>query len=153
MSDSSKQVVARQLMHEGCTCVAADRSVAHAARMMGELGVGSLPICGHDDRLVGMLTDRDIVIRCVATGLDPSTTIAGDLATGQLIWAYDDTPVNDVLASMEEHLVRRIPVISREDKRLVGIISQSDIAQKLSESQTADLVETLSSAPPMMQAH
>lgn len=142
---------ARDVMSSGCTCISHDSTLVDAARIMAEEGVGALPICGPEDKLIGMLTDRDIVVRCVAKGRSPEQCTAGELAQGRVIWCSEDAPVQDVLDSMEEHLVRRIPVVD-SDKQLVGIIAQADIATKLGASDTAELVETVSSAPPRQTA-
>jgi CBS domain-containing protein len=116
--------LARELMHEGCTCVPHDASCLEAARQMRDEAVGALPICGPDDKLIGTLTDRDIVVNCLAADLDPSVCTAGELASGRLIWTFDDAPVSEVLALMEEHLIRRVPVIDR-NMRLVGMVAQA----------------------------
>jgi CBS domain-containing protein len=139
--------LARELMHEGCTCVPHDASCLEAARQMRDEAVGALPICGPDDKLIGMLTDRDIVVNCLAADLDPSVCTAGELASGRLIWTFDDAPVSEVLALMEEHLIRRVPVIDR-NMRLVGMVAQADIATHLDLDATGELVEVISSAEP-----
>jgi CBS domain-containing protein len=151
MSIDLANAVAADVMHRGCDCVSHESTVLEAARMMSEDGVGALPICGPADRLIGMLTDRDIVVRCLAAGFDPSECTTGTLASGRVIWCYDDMPVSNVLTLMEEHLVRRVPVVDRE-KRLVGIIAQADIARVLGQSAAGELVEVVSTAPPRQAA-
>ena len=138
---------ARDIMHAGCSCIPYDSTILEAARVMTDEAVGALPICGPDDTLVGMLTDRDIVVRCLAADLDPATCTAGELASGRVIWTFDDRPVSEVLSQMEEHLVRRIPVVDA-NKRLVGMIAQADIAVHLGRDHAGELVEMVSSAPP-----
>lgn len=123
---------ARDVMNPGCQCVKEDQSLLDAARMMRDLGVGSLPICGADDRLHGMLTDRDIVVKCVAEGGDCSSTTAGSCAQGGVHWIDADADIDDALAVMREHQVKRLPVI--EDHRLVGMISESDITRQLDQT-------------------
>src|SRR5690606_668067 len=91
--------------------------------------VGSLPICGKDDRLHGMVTDRDIVVRCVAEGGDCATMTAGSMAQGSVFWVDADSDIDDALAVMEEHQVKRLPVM--EAHRLVGMISEADITRHL----------------------
>lgn len=137
----------RELMHDGCSCVPHDASCLEAARQMRDEAVGALPICGPDDKLMGMLTDRDIVVNCLAADLDPAVCTAGELASGRLIWTFDDAPVSEVLEAMEAHLIRRIPVIDH-DMRLVGMVSQADIAMHLDRGATGELVEVISSADP-----
>lgn len=130
---------ARDIMHAGAHCASESDSLATAAEKMRELGVGSLPICGADDRLHGIVTDRDIVLRCVAEGRDPATVPAGELAQGTLFWADADADMTEVLQMMEEHQVKRLPVI--ENHRLVGVISEADLARNLSEDRLAEFVE------------
>jgi CBS domain-containing protein len=114
-------------MTRECKCVGEHQSLAEAARLMRDLNVGALPICGDDDRLKGMLTDRDIVVRCVAENGDPAQVATGTLARGRPIFVEADTPMDRVIQTMSEHQIRRVPVI--ENKRLVGIISQADLAR------------------------
>lgn len=140
------ECTARDLMTEGCQCVKEGESIAQAAKMMAELEVGALPICGEDDKLHGMLTDRDIVVKCLAEGKDPSSCTAGDLASGELVWISADAPAADVLRKMEQFQVRRLPVIDA-DKRLCGIISQGDVAKQLDAEFAGELVEQVSQGP------
>jgi CBS domain-containing protein len=135
--ESMRQV--RDIMHAGAECIGEDESLATAAQKMRDLGVGSLPICGADDRLHGILTDRDIVLRCVAEGRDPAQTKAGELAQGTLFWVDATAPVDEALRQMEDHRVKRLPVI--ENHRLVGLISEADLARNLSEHRLAEFVE------------
>jgi CBS domain-containing protein len=122
-----------------------EESLVDAAKKMRELGVGALPICGEDDRLKGMLTDRDIVIRCIADGGDPSSTTAGDLAEGKPVTIGADDSVSEALQTMTEHAVRRLPVIDGHE--LIGIVSQADVAKNLPEENVGELVEAISGAP------
>jgi CBS domain-containing protein len=130
---------ARDIMHAGVECIDEDATLSDAARKMRGLDVGSLPVCGSDDRLVGIITDRDIVVRCIAAGRDPMTMRARDLAQGDLFWIDADADDEEVLATMESHHVRRLPVI--DDHRLVGIISEVDIARCLPDQKVAEFVE------------
>ena len=134
--------VARDLMTPDPTCVKEDQTLADAARMMRDLDVGALPICGNDDRLKGMLTDRDIVVKCIAEGGDPTTATAGSLAEGPPLTIGADVDIREALEVMQDQQVRRLPVI--DDRRLVGIISQADIARELSAVQTGETVAEIS---------
>jgi CBS domain-containing protein len=107
--------------------------------------VGALPICGDDDRLKGMITDRDIVVKCVADGADPSTVQADSFAEGKPVTIGADDSVEEALRTMTEHGVRRLPVIDGHE--LVGMLSQADIAKNLPDDQVAQLVEAISKAP------
>lgn len=135
--------VAREIMTANCECVSERSNLADAARMMRDLDVGSLPICGDNDRLLGMLTDRDIVVTAVADGLNPTEVPVRSLAKGTPVYVDAQTPVEDVMQTMASHQVRRVPVI--EDKRLVGIISQGDIARVAPNAMAGAVVEEISS--------
>ncbi|MFD0531512.1 CBS domain-containing protein [Kitasatospora arboriphila] len=117
---------ARDVMHAGAQCIGADQSLLDAAKMMREMEVGALPICGADQKLKGMVTDRDIVIRCLATGEDPARMTAMDLAS-QLHCVRAADSMDTVLTKMEQHQIRRIPVIDND--RLVGMISEADLCK------------------------
>jgi len=136
---------ARDIMHPGAECITENETLAAAAQKMRDLGVGSLPICGTDDRLHGIITDRDIVVRCIAEGRDPAQVRAGELAQGTLFWVDAAADVDEVLREMEEHQVKRLPVI--ENHRLVGVISEADLARNLSEDRLAEFVEKVYAAP------
>ncbi|MDF2709857.1 MAG: hypoxic response protein 1 [Nonomuraea muscovyensis] len=132
---------ARDVMHPGVECVGEHQNLAFAAQRMRELDVGALPICGDDDRLHGIITDRDIVLKCVAAGGDPQTMTAGELAQGTPITIEADADVQQVLHAMEEHRIRRLPVIDKH--RLVGLISEADLARHLPEEQVGHFVEMI----------
>jgi CBS domain-containing protein len=136
---------ARDIMTGDATCAKVGDTLADAARRMRDLDVGALPICGDDNRLKGMITDRDIVVKCIAEGGDPSTTTVGDLAEGKPVTIGADDSVEEALHTMTEHGVRRLPVIDGHD--LVGIVSQADIAKNLPEESIGELVEAISSTP------
>ncbi|MFC5816292.1 CBS domain-containing protein [Nonomuraea harbinensis] len=127
---------AGDLMSQGVECIQSHETLDRAAQLMRELGVGALPVC-LDDRVTGIITDRDIVVECVATGHDPSRVRAGDLATG-LVWVPADATVEEALARMEEHQIRRLPVM--RDHRMVGMISEADLARHLPDDQLAEFV-------------
>ena len=129
---------ARDVMNAGAQCIKEDQTLAEAARMMRDLDVGSLPICGNDEKLHGMLTDRDIVVKCVADNGDCTQSRAGDFAQGTLHWVSADTDIDDALAIMSEHQVKRLPVL--EDHRLVGMISETDLTKKVDSERLADVV-------------
>ena len=136
---------AREIMTPGATCVGEQDTVADAARIMKELDVGALPICGTDDKLKGMLTDRDIVIKVIAEGRDPRTVKAGELGQGKPVTIGADDSIDEALHTMAEHGVRRLPVIDGHD--LIGIVSQADLARNVDEEKVGDLVEAISAAP------
>ncbi len=133
--------VAQDIMTPGAECVDAGSSLVDAARRMRDLDVGALPICGEDRRLVGMVTDRDIAM-CLADGLDPRMLSAADLAQGRPVVVDANTPVDEVMATMAEHQIRRVPVV--QDHELVGIIAQADVARQLEPPGSGDMVAEIS---------
>jgi CBS domain-containing protein len=134
---------AREIMTAGAECVGEDESVQAAAEKMTELGVGALPICGNDDRLLGMLTDRDIVVKVLGAGQDPRSVKAGDLRQDEAVTIGADDDAQEILRTMTEHKVRRLPVI--DGHRLVGMVAQADVARALPDPQVGDLLQALSS--------
>lgn len=135
---------ARDIMHAGAKCIGEDDSLYTAAQMMRDLKVGSLPICGRDNRLHGIITDRDIVLRCCAEGRNPADVRAGELAQGKPHWVDAGSDVAQVLSMMEQYQIRRVPVIA--DHKLVGMISEADLARHLSDEQLAHFVESIYAA-------
>lgn len=130
------------IMTPGARCIGENDSLHVAATVMAELDVGALPICGEDSKLKGMLTDRDIVVKAVANGMDPETTRTGVLAAGKPITVTASDDISVALARMQEHQVRRLPVI--DDHLLVGIVSQADIARAMPAEDTGETVERIS---------
>ncbi|MFI5755476.1 CBS domain-containing protein [Streptomyces sp. NPDC051569] len=130
---------ARDMMHPGAEWIPSHETLDRAAQMMREMNVGALPIADSEERLTGILTDRDIVVGCVAMGRDPSKITAGEMAQGTPRWIDSDADVDEVLQEMQNHQIRRLPVI--EDKRLVGMISEADLARHLTDTQIAAWAE------------
>jgi CBS domain-containing protein len=136
---------ARDIMTPECKCVGENDSIVDAAKQLAENDVGSMPICGEDNRLKGMLTDRDIVVKVLAQGKDPSSTKCGELATqGEVVTIGADDSIDEALRTMTKHKVRRLPVIDGHD--CVGMLSQADIATNIDEEKVGDLVEAISTA-------
>lgn len=135
---------ARDVMTTDTTCIGEDDTILDAAQLLASLDVGALPICGKDDRLKGMLTDRDIVVKVLAAGKDPGTTKAGEVGAGDgsVVTIGADDSIEEALKTMSQHQVRRLPVIDGHD--LVGIISQADIARNYDEEKVGELVEAIS---------
>ena len=132
---------ARDIMHTGATCIGEHETLQDAAQQMRDLGVGSLPIRGDDDRLRGIITDRDIVTRCIAQGADPASVTAGELAQGMPVTVESLADVTDVLRAMEQHQIHRLPVI--ESQQPVGMISQADLARHLPENLVGEFIEAV----------
>ncbi|WP_410538024.1 CBS domain-containing protein [Streptomyces sp. KL2] len=135
---------AREIMTEGAECVSADANVLEAARKMTEFGVGALPICGTDNRLKGVVTDRDIVVKVLGAGKDPSQVAAGDLAQGEAVTIGADDDADEILRTMSTHQVRRLPVIDGHD--LVGMVALADVARALPDRAVGDVLEAISAA-------
>jgi CBS domain-containing protein len=136
-----RMAVARDVMSQGAECIGENETLQDAARKMSQLDVGALPICGEDNRLKGMLTDRDIVVKGLAQGKDPSSTKAGELAQGKPVTIGADDSLDEALKTMSEHQVKRLPVIDGHD--LVGIISLKDIVENLPDPKAGDLVQAI----------
>ncbi|HTX94575.1 MAG TPA: CBS domain-containing protein [Mycobacterium sp.] len=128
-------------MHAGATCVGEHETLTAAAKHMRDLGVGALPVCGDDDRLHGMITDRDIVTKCIAPGRDPNTVTAGELAQGNTYRVEAEAGIEEMLNVMEEPQICRLPVI--DNHRLVGIVSEAGIARHLPEHAIAQFVKAI----------
>ena len=134
---------AREVMYFGVECLSVDETLTTAAERMAALDVGAMPVC-EGERLRGIITDRDIVVKVIAQGRDPSEFTAGSLIGSGPVWtAQTDTDVDEILHDMIEHKIRRVPVL--EDDRLVGIISQADLAANLPDDKVGELVEAVSS--------
>jgi CBS domain-containing protein len=131
----------RDAMTENPRSIGASASVVEAAQLMREEHIGSLPITD-DEKLVGMITDRDITTRVVAEAADPTTTSVGDVYSRDLISVEPDKELAEALQLMARHQVRRLPVV--ESGRLVGIVAQADIALNEKEKKTGQLVEAIS---------
>ncbi|MEU8006040.1 CBS domain-containing protein [Catellatospora sp. NPDC049111] len=136
---------ARNIMHQGVDCVPEHETLDRAAQMMRDHHVGSLPVCGADNRLTGIITDRDIVVKCIASGHDPAKMTAAQLAVGTPVWVAADADEDEVLRLMEQHLIRRLPVL--DNHQLVGMISEADLAMHLPGEKVAEYCKTLYSAP------
>jgi CBS domain-containing protein len=137
---------ARDLMTAEAEVARRDSTIEDAACKMAEHDIGSLPICDDDGRLEGMITDRDVTVKVVAAGRDPRTTTVGEISQeSDVVTIGADDSIEDALRTMKEHAVRRLPVI--DGHKLVGMVSQADIAKNASKEATGDLVEAISAAP------
>ena len=131
----------RDVMSSNPCAIDADKPVAHAAKMMKQEDVGLAPVV-EGDRLVGTLTDRDIVLRVVAEGKDPQTVTAREVASTDLVTIDPQQDLEEALRLMASTQVRRLPVV--EEGLLVGVLAQADIARAAEEQQTGRLVEDIS---------
>jgi CBS domain-containing protein len=136
------------IMTESPTCIAPDTTVKEAARQMRDLNVGALPICS-DDRLIGMVTDRDLAVKVIAEGSDPEKTTVRDAMSMGVVYCFTDDSIQMAAQKMEDRQIRRLPVLNR-DKRLVGIVSLGDIATRVSgESLCGEVLERVSESAPL----
>ncbi len=132
----------KDAMHKGVQWVAPDLSLHAIAQQMQKFDVGAVPV-GDNDRLVGMVTDRDIALRGVAQGKDLARLTAKDVMTKGVIWCHDTDDVNDAAHLMESKKIRRLPVIDA-NKRMVGMISLGDISHAASQKTAAELTKAVS---------
>src|ERR671925_974151 len=116
----------KDIMTPGVEVIAPEASLSEAAEKMRHLDIGPLPVC-EGERVVGMLTDRDITVRAVAAGRDPRMTHVRDIMTPDVVYGFEDQDVQDAVRLMEQYQIRRLPVLNRS-KRLVGIVSLGDLA-------------------------
>jgi len=119
-----------------------DQSIREVASIMKDIDAGAMPV-GDNDRLVGVITDRDIAIRAVAEGKGPDTRVRDVMSTEQVMYCYEDEDLAHVAQNMAENQVRRLPVVNR-DKRLVGIVSLGDVANEASHATAGKAVKGVS---------
>jgi CBS domain-containing protein len=131
-----------EVMSPNPCAIAADKPVAYAARMMKDEDVGLAPII-EGDRLVGTLTDRDIVTRVVAEGKDSQTVTVREVASTDVVTIDPEQNLDEALELMARNQVRRLPVVA-EDGRLVGVLAQADVAREAKEKKTGEMVEQIS---------
>ena len=135
----------RQVMTEGVSYVAPETPIVEVARRMREDEIGSVPVA-ENDRLIGMVTDRDVVLRVVAEGAELAGCTARDAMSPGILYCFDDQSVNDILKNMSDNQIRRLPVVTRE-KRLVGMVSLGDLSQAAQLKAGAALKEISQPAP------
>jgi CBS domain-containing protein len=131
----------REAMHPGAEWITPDKTLEEAARKMRDLDVGCLPV-GENDRLVGMITDRDIVCRGIAFGSDPKTAVKDVMSTG-IVYCFEDEEIDDVAHFLEEKQLHRLVVLNRR-KRMVGLLSLGDIATHCSHELTGEILDAVS---------
>jgi CBS domain-containing protein len=141
IEEDSMQV--RDVMTPEVRCASPDATLSEIAALMKRLDVGAIPLCGAGGQVIGMITDRDITVQCVAAGLNPQEYRAREFMTAEPITISADAPIGEALRVMGQERVHRLPVV--EEGRLVGIVSASDLAVKFSDNHSiADLFRHLS---------
>jgi CBS domain-containing protein len=137
-SNTEAPMQLRDIMTHDVHCVPPETSLRHAAQKMKSWDVGALPIC-QNDKLVGVITDRDIAIRAVAEGQDPDSARVSDAMTPGLIYCYEDEDITEAAKLMEKKQIRRLPILNR-NKRLVGIVSLGDLATRMRDANLTNAV-------------
>jgi CBS domain-containing protein len=135
-----------EVMTQRPRAVTAQMTVREAARLMDEEDVGSLPVVDEGERLIGIVTDRDVAVRVVGRGLDADNTPVVEVATRDVVAVTPDHDLDDALRVMAKEQVRRVPVVMNENQ-LVGMLAQADVAKVGKEKETGELVEAISRAP------
>jgi CBS domain-containing protein len=140
------------IMTRDVTSVSPDDPIRRAAELMDDLDIGALPVT-EGQRLVGMITDRDITIRATAAGLGPEDTQVADVMTDDVCHCFEDQSTDEVMQDMRDIQIRRVPVVSRDHHTLVGIVALADIAEtEMDDSKTAQTLLEVSSPLPAGQA-
>ena len=132
-----------EIMTCGVECARPADDLARAAERIKKLNVGALPVCGDNDKLVGMITDRDITVRAVAEGRDPDKTMVRDAMSDAVRYCFEDEDAEEVARKMGSWQIRRLPVLNR-DKRLVGIVSLGDMVIGGSEDPAKEALKEIS---------
>jgi CBS domain-containing protein len=136
----------KDAMHSGVEWVGPDMPVAQVAKRMKELDIGAIPVGDHD-KLIGMVTDRDITCRAFANGRDVSSLTARDVMSNGIVYCQADEDVDDALRIMESKRIRRLPVIN-DKKRMVGMLSLGDISHAVSHELSGEVIEAVSAHHP-----
>lgn len=132
----------KQMMHKGVEWVSPDMPLSAIAKKMQQFDIGAVPV-GENDRLIGMVTDRDIALRALANGKDISKLTARDVMSKGVTWCHASDDVNQAASVMESKQIRRLPVID-ENKRMVGMLSLGDISHAASQRTAAELTKAVS---------
>jgi CBS domain-containing protein len=132
-----------EIMTRDVVVMQPDDSLQSAAKKMRDRNIGFLPVCDGED-LLGVISDRDITIRALADGMDVNIMLGRDLMTAPAIYCYDDQDVSEAAKIMEDNQIRRLVVLSREDKRLVGVVSLGDVARNESADRSGQVLQKVS---------
>jgi CBS domain-containing protein len=132
----------KDVMHQGVTWVSPTTSVAEIAKRMRDGDIGAVPV-GENDRLVGMVTDRDITCRALADGRDPASLTARDVMSSPILYCREEDGIEDAARYMEQHQVRRLPVINAK-KRMVGMLSLGDLSHRVPHALAGEVIQAVS---------
>lgn len=136
----------KEIMNSEVEVIHPDDTLQIAARKMRERDIGFLPVCD-GERLVGTLSDRDVTVRAIAEGMDPRTTRVKDVVHSRVVWCFDDQNVSEAAKKMKENKVRRLMVIHRDDKQLVGVVSLGDLANNGTGKMSNSVLQSVSPSP------
>jgi CBS domain-containing protein len=140
-----------EIMTRDVVVMQPDDSLQSAAKKMRDRDIGFLPVCDGED-LIGVISDRDITIRALADGMDVSIMLGRDLMTSPAIYCFDDQEVSEAAQIMEENQIRRLVVMSREDNRLVGVVSLGDLARHATTDRSGQVLQKVSEPTDSEQA-
>ena len=134
----------RDVMSRGVECIGPERTIQEAARKMRDMDVGPLPVCGDGERLIGMITDRDITVRAIAEGCDPKQTTVREVMSEGIRFCFEDDDIEAAARMMQDEQIRRLVVLD-ENKRLVGIVALGDLATQSDDTRrTGEVLERVS---------
>ena len=140
-----------EIMTRDVVVIQPDDSLQSAAKKMKDLNIGFLPVCD-GETLIGVLSDRDITIRSFAEGMDPTIMLGRDMMTTPAIYCFEDQDVSEAAKIMEENQIRRLVVVSREDKRIVGVVSLGDVARNEKADVSGQILQKFSEPDGMEKA-
>jgi CBS domain-containing protein len=132
-----------EIMTPDVEVVSPNDTLQDAARKMRDRDVGLLPVCD-GEKLIGMLSDRDITIRAIAEGMHPTDKVGRDLATYPVIYCYEDEDVQDAAKVMKKNQIRRLAILRRKDKQLVGMVATADLAMNADDKLSGDVLQKVS---------
>jgi CBS domain-containing protein len=132
----------KEIMTGDVEVISPTSTIKEAAEKLGSLNIGALPVCD-DDKLVGMVTDRDIVVKGIARGIEPSQCQVKEVMTHSIVYAFEESSIRDAARLMKDKQVRRVVVLD-SNKKLVGIVSLGDLATKLAENVAGETLSKVS---------
>ena len=133
----------REIMTRDVVVLQPDDSLQSGAKKTRERNIGFLPVCDGEE-LIGVISDRDITIRALADGMDVNIMLGRDMMTSPAIYCFDDQDVSEVAKIMEENQIRRLVVLNRDDKKLVGVVSLGDLARNESANRSGKVLQKVS---------
>ena len=133
----------KEIMSSDVEIIHPSDTLQTTAQKMRDRDIGFLPVCD-DDRLIGVLTDRDVIVRAIAEGVDPKVMIGRDLVTSPAIYCFDDQSVDEAAKLMHDNQIRRLVVLHRDDKRMVGVVSLGDLAVNVDDKLSGEVLQSIS---------